>query len=137
MTGGDSGIGRTICLSFVLEGAIVAFTYVAPHKGKNANDTLQMLKEARKGAANTKDPIAIECDLGYENNCKKVVDEVINAFGQVDILVNNVAESHMTPSVDDVTEEQLDQMFRTNIFSYLFMSRYVVYLNLYYVVPLI
>jgi NAD(P)-dependent dehydrogenase (short-subunit alcohol dehydrogenase family) len=132
VTGGDSGIGRAICLSFVLEGAAVAFTYVAPHEEKDANNTLQMLKEARKGTANSKEPIAIQSDIGYENNCKKVVHEVINAFGRIDILVNNIAESHMTPGLDDVAEEQLDRIFRTNIFSYFFMSKYVGYTSVSY-----
>lgn len=63
ITGGDSGIGRSVCNLFALEGATVAFTYV---KGVGFDDA--------------KDPIAIPADLGFDENCKRVVDEVVTAY---------------------------------------------------------
>lgn len=124
VTGGDSGIGRAVCHSFVLEGATVAFTYVKGQEDKDAQDTLHMLVQAK--ARDAKDPIAIPAELGFDENCKRVVDEVINVFGRIDILVNNAAEQHETWSVEEINEALLERVFRTNIFAQFFMTRYVV-----------
>ncbi|OMO62500.1 Short-chain dehydrogenase/reductase SDR [Corchorus capsularis] len=122
VTGGDSGIGRAVCHCFVREGATVAFTYVKSQEDKDAEETLEMLKKEK--TADSKDPIAIPADLGFDENCKKVVDEVVNKFGQIDILVNNAAEQHKAGSVEEIDEQRLERVFRTNIFSYFFMSRH-------------
>uniref|UniRef100_A0A0E0DLR2 Uncharacterized protein n=1 Tax=Oryza meridionalis TaxID=40149 RepID=A0A0E0DLR2_9ORYZ len=126
VTGGDSGIGRAVCLCFALEGATVAFTYVKGQEEKDAEETLRALRDirARTGA---KEPMAIPADLGYDENCRKVVDEVAGAYGgAIDILVNNAAEQYERPSITDITEDDLDRVFRTNIFSYFFMSKHAV-----------
>ncbi|XVE62985.1 hypothetical protein DITRI_Ditri06bG0163400 [Diplodiscus trichospermus] len=122
VTGGDSGIGRAVCLSFVKEGATVAFTYVKSQEDKDASDTLEMLRSNKTPDA--QDPIAVSDDLGFDKNCKKVVDEVVNAFGRIDILVNNAAEQYKASSVEEIDEERLERVFRTNIFSYFFMTRH-------------
>lgn len=119
VAGGDSGIGRAVCLCFALEGATVAFTYVKPQEEKDANDTLRLLKQANS----TKDPLAIPADLGFEENCKKVVEEVVAKLGTIDILVNNAAEQYVS-DLTDITEQQLDRVFRTNIFSYFLTTKY-------------
>lgn len=134
MTGGDSGIGRAVCHLFALEGATVAFTYVKSQEDKDAHDTLQMLKKDK--TADAKDPIAIPADLGFDDNCKRVVDEVVNAYGQIDILVNNAAEQHECGTVEEIDEKRLERVFRTNIFSYFFMVRYKS-LGFFYFPPLI
>ncbi|XP_050224654.1 NADPH-dependent aldehyde reductase 1, chloroplastic-like [Mercurialis annua] len=122
VTGGDSGIGRAVCHSFALEGATVAFTYVKKQEDKDADDTLQLLKKSKTGDA--KEPIAIPTDLGFDENCKKVVDEVVGAFGRIDILVNNAAEQHKAGSIEDIDDERLERVFRTNIFSQFFVTRH-------------
>ncbi|OMO61244.1 Short-chain dehydrogenase/reductase SDR [Corchorus capsularis] len=119
VTGGDSGIGRAVCYYFALEGATVAFTYVKNHEEKDRDETLQMLNEAKSREA--KKPIAISADLGYEEECKKVIDATVQEFGKLDILVNDAAEKHFTTSVEEITENQLERVFRTNIFSQFFM----------------
>lgn len=121
VTGGDSGIGRAVCHCFAQEGATVAFTYVKPQEDKDAKETLEMLREAKTPDA--KDPMAISADLGFDENCKRVVDEVVNAYGKIDILVNNAAEQYECGSVEDIDESRLERVFRTNIFSYFFMAR--------------
>lgn len=121
VTGGDSGIGRAVCYCFALEGATVAFTYVKAQEDKDANDTVEMIKKAKSAAA--KDPLAIAADLGFDDNCKRVVDEVVKAYGQIDVLVNNAAEQYKASSVEDIDEERLERVFRTNIFSYFFTTR--------------
>jgi NAD(P)-dependent dehydrogenase (short-subunit alcohol dehydrogenase family) len=124
VTGGDSGIGRAVCYCFAQEGATVAFTYVKSQEDKDANDTLSMLRDITK-QRNSKEPMAIPADLGFEDNCRKVVDEVANGCGgQIDILVNNAAEQYVQTSIQDISEEQLERVFRTNMFSYFFMTKY-------------
>ncbi|CAL5378906.1 unnamed protein product [Camellia sinensis] len=122
VTGGDSGIGRAVCHYFVLEGATVAFTYVKSHEDKDARDTLQILKQTK--GSDAKDPMAIPADLGFDENCKRVVDEVANTYGRIDILVNNAALQYKASSVEEIDEERLLRVFRTNIFSYFFMCRH-------------
>ncbi|KAF2307217.1 hypothetical protein GH714_025504 [Hevea brasiliensis] len=115
VTGGDSGIGRAVCYSFALEGATVVFTYAKSQEDKDAQDTLQILKKDKTAAA--KDPMAIPADLGFDENCKKVVDEVVNAYGRIDILVNNAAEQYKSNSLEEIDEERLERLFKTNFFS--------------------
>ncbi|AES61345.1 glucose and ribitol dehydrogenase [Medicago truncatula] len=122
ITGGDSGIGRAVCNLFSLEGATVAFTYVKGDEDKDAKDTLEMLRNAK--SADAKDPMAVAADLGFDENCKKVVDEIVNAYGHIDILVNNAAEQYECSSVEEIDESRLERVFRTNIFSYFFMTRH-------------
>ncbi|KAL6865332.1 hypothetical protein ACP4OV_016483 [Aristida adscensionis] len=126
VTGGDSGIGRAVCLCFALEGATVAFTYVKGQEEKDAEETLRALRDiqSRTGA---RDPMALPADLGYEADCRRVVEEVAGAHGgRVDVLVNNAAEQYERPSITDITEEGLERVFRTNIFSYFLMSKHAV-----------
>ncbi|CAN1843303.1 NADPH-dependent aldehyde reductase 1, chloroplastic [Linum perenne] len=121
VTGGDSGIGRAVCHTFAMEGATVAFTYVKGKEEKDAQDTLQMLRKVKTPDA--KDPIAIPGDLGFDENCRRAVEEVANAFGRIDILINNAAEQYESSTVEEIDEPRLERVFRTNIFSYFFMTR--------------
>lgn len=125
MAGGNSGIGRSVCYYFAMEGATVAFTYVKGVEDIDAIDTLKIINESRvKGSG---DPIAIPGDLRYNKNCKDVVDEVISKYGCIDVLVNSLAVQYYTNSytLAEITEERLENVFRTNIFSYFFLTRYV------------
>ncbi|XP_054793403.1 NADPH-dependent aldehyde reductase 1, chloroplastic-like [Prosopis cineraria] len=122
ITGGDSGIGRAVCNLFALEGATVAFTYVKGQEDKDAEDTLEMINRAK--ASDAREPMAIPADVGYDENCKKVVDEVVNRYGRIDILINNAAEQYEAGSVEEIDEKRLDRVFRTNIFAYFFMARH-------------
>ena len=121
VTGGDSGIGRAVCNLFSLEGATVIFTYVKGQEDIDARDTLEIIRKGKSGDA--KEPMAIAVDLGYEENCKRVVDEVINAYGCIDVLVNNVAVQFQSDSLEEIDDKRLDKVFRTNIFSYFFMTK--------------
>ncbi|KAL0388641.1 UNVERIFIED_CONTAM: Glucose and ribitol dehydrogenase [Sesamum radiatum] len=122
ITGGDSGIGRAVCYLFAKEGATVAFTYVKDQEEQDAHDTLQKITELK--ATDAKDPVAIPADLGYDENCKRVVEEAVKNYGKIDILVNNAAESRIG-TIDEITEDQLLRIFRTNIFAYFFMARFI------------
>ncbi|XP_022156972.1 NADPH-dependent aldehyde reductase 1, chloroplastic-like [Momordica charantia] len=122
VTGGDSRIGRSVSYCFALEGATVAFTYVKGHEERDTQDTLQILEECR--VADAKPPIAVAADLGFDEDCKRVVEEVVAAFGRIDILVNGAAEQHKAKSVEEIDEKRLERVFRTNIFSQFFMVRH-------------
>ncbi|KAJ9538376.1 hypothetical protein OSB04_031109 [Centaurea solstitialis] len=124
VTGGDSGIGRAVCYDFAKEGATIAFTYVKGDEDIDANDTLKIIKEAK--TSDSCDPIAIPADLKYSKNCENVVDEVIAKYGRIDILINNPAVQYTTDSLEEITEDRLERIFRTNIFSYIFLTRHAV-----------
>ena len=127
VTRGDSGIGRSICYHFSKEGATIAFTYVNGIEDIDAADTLKIIKDAKVSDAS--DPIAISTDLKYYKNCEKVVEEVIAKYGRIDILVNNASVDYES-SLDEITEERLEKVFRNNIFSYFFLTKYVSFLNM-------
>ncbi|KAL6497801.1 Glucose and ribitol dehydrogenase [Orobanche hederae] len=107
---------------FALEGATVAFTYVPGQEEKDAKDTLKKIQELKSHDA--KDPIALPADVGFDENCKLVVDEVVSSFGHIDILVNNAAEQHLAKTVEEIDGDRLERIFRTNIFSHFFLSRH-------------
>ncbi|XP_010485956.1 PREDICTED: glucose and ribitol dehydrogenase homolog 2-like [Camelina sativa] len=122
VTGGDSGIGKAVCHCYALEGASVAFTYVKGREDKDADETLRLLHEVKTREA-SEPIIMIATDLGFEENCKRVVEEVVNAFGRIDVLVNCAAEQHEV-SIEDIDEARLERVFRTNIFSQFFLVKY-------------
>ena len=117
ITGGDSGIGKSAAVHFAKEGADVAVCYL--EEDTDAENTKQLIEnEGRKC-------LLIRGDLGQESHCISVVKQVLDSFGKIDILVNNAAEQHPQQSLLDITEEQLDKTFRTNIYAYFFLTKAV------------
>lgn len=115
ITGGDSGIGKSVAIYFAKEGADVAIVYLEEHQ--DAEETKELVEaEGRKC-------LLFSGDVGNEDFCKETVNHVINQFGKIDILVNNAAEQHPQQSLLNITSAQLEKTFRTNIFSYFFMSK--------------
>ena len=115
ITGGDSGIGRAIAVAFAKEGADVAIAYLDEHE--DAKETKQLVeKEGRKC-------LVIAGDIGDEAFCQQVIAQVIEEFGKLDVLVNNAAEQHVQESLRDITAEQLEKTFRTNIFSMFHLTK--------------
>jgi NAD(P)-dependent dehydrogenase (short-subunit alcohol dehydrogenase family) len=115
VTGGDSGIGRAVSILFAREGAKVAIAYKEEDRDAEATKSLV---EAEGSAA-----ILLRGDVGRERFCKEAVEETIQAFGRLDVLVNNAAEQHEANDIGKITEQQLEQTFRTNIFGYFFMTQ--------------
>ena len=115
ITGGDSGIGRAIAIAFAKEGANVAIMYLNEHD--DAKETKRMVEEHGRRA------LAISGDIGDENFCQQAVQQAVDEFGKLDILVNNAAEQHPQESIEDISKEQLERTFRTNIFSMFFMTK--------------
>ncbi|MFZ0445173.1 MAG: SDR family oxidoreductase [Bacillus sp. (in: firmicutes)] len=115
ITGGDSGIGKAAALLFAKEGADVAIVYLDEHD--DANETKQLIEaEGRKC-------LLYAGDIGNEDFCKEVTNKILSEFGSLDILVNNAAEQHPQQSLSNITAAQLEKTFRTNIFSYFYMSK--------------
>jgi NAD(P)-dependent dehydrogenase (short-subunit alcohol dehydrogenase family) len=117
ITGGDSGIGKSVAIYFAKEGADVVVCYLEEHQ--DAEETKQLIEaEGRKC-------LLLSGDLGDEDFCQTIVNQTIKQFGKVDILVNNAAEQHPQKSLLDITSAQLEKTFRTNIFSYFYMAKMV------------
>ena len=115
ITGGDSGIGKAAALLFAKEGADVAIVYLDEHD--DANETKQLIEaEGRKC-------LLYAGDIGNEDFCKEVTNKILSEFGSLDILVNNAAEQHPQKSLSNITAAQLEKTFRTNIFSFFYMSK--------------
>src|SRR6266576_5272632 len=117
ITGGDSGIGRAVAIAFAKEGADVAVIYLEEHK--DANETKRLVEQQGRKC------LLIAGDVGQEEFCRKAVEQAKEEFGKIDILVNNAAEQHPRESIEKITEKQLERTFRTNIFSFFFMTKAV------------
>jgi len=115
ITGGDSGIGRAVAIAFAKEGAHISVVYL--EEQEDANETKRLVEE------HGRECLLIEGDVGQEAFCRKAVAQTLKEFGKLDILVNNVAEQHPQESIAEITEKQLEQTFRTNIFSFFFMVK--------------
>lgn len=115
ITGGDSGIGRAVAIAFAREGADLAISYFDEHE--DAKETQRMVeKEGRRC-------LTIAGDVGNHEHCMSVVRTVLEDLGHLDILINNAAQQHTQDSLEKITPRQLEQTFRTNIFSYFFMAQ--------------
>jgi NAD(P)-dependent dehydrogenase (short-subunit alcohol dehydrogenase family) len=116
ITGGDSGIGRAVAVLFAREGADVAFTFLKPEK-RDADETIRAVEEEGQRA------IALEGDVRDPKVCKRLVKKTVDEFGKLDILVNNAAFQQHQKSLEEITEEQWDQTFKTNIYGYFYMTK--------------
>ena len=115
ITGGDSGIGRAVAIAYAKEGADVAIMYLNEHD--DAKQTKQLVEKHGRRA------VAIAGDIGDETFCQQAVQQTVDEFGKLDILVNNAAEQHPQESIEDISTQQLERTFRTNIFSMFFLTK--------------
>lgn len=115
ITGGDSGIGRAVAYAFAKEGADLVISYLSEHE--DAIETKKRVEEIGR------DCLLVPGDLQHEQVSVKVVEKTIERFGKLDVLVNNHAVQFRQTSLLDITEEQLDITFRTNIYAYFFMTK--------------
>ena len=113
ITGGDSGIGRATALAFANEGAHIVIIY--KNEDLDAAETKEMVENYGV------DCLLIPGDIGDKNFCFESVNKVIKKFGRLDHLINNAGEQHMQEDFKEITEEQLERTFRTNIFSQFFL----------------
>jgi NAD(P)-dependent dehydrogenase (short-subunit alcohol dehydrogenase family) len=117
ITGGDSGIGRAVAVAMAREGAKVAILYLDEHK--DADETARAVEKEGSHA------IKIAGDIGDEKFCRDAVDQTVKEFGRIDILVNNAAEQHEVDDLTDLSADQIERTFRTNVFSFFYMAKAV------------
>jgi NAD(P)-dependent dehydrogenase (short-subunit alcohol dehydrogenase family) len=115
ITGGDSGIGRAVAILYAKEGAHVAVMYLNEHQ--DAEETKRQVEQEGRRC------LLIAGDIGDENFCRQAVEQTVQEFGRLDIVVNNAAEQHPQDSIEQISAEQLERTFRTNIFSFFYMVK--------------
>ena len=116
ITGGDSGIGRAVAVLFAREGADVALIYL-PEEQSDADLTAQAVQAEGRRA------LHVPGDVRDSKFCSDAVKRTVKEFGRLDVLVNNAAYQQHQKTIEDITDEQLERTFRTNIFGYFFMVR--------------
>lgn len=115
ITGGDSGIGRAVAVAFAREGADCLISYLDEHD--DAKETVRLVEEKGRKC------LTHAGDIGQEETSRLIVEKAAKEFGRIDIVVNNAAVQFPQESITDITEAQLEKTFRTNIFSYFFLTK--------------
>src|SRR5438270_7319160 len=116
ITGGDSGIGRAVAVLYAREGADVAVVFL-PQEKRDAEETAQAVQAEGRRC------LLIPGDVKGSEFCRAAVEQTVEEFGGLDILVNNAAFQQHQVSLEDLTEEQWEKTFRTNIFGYFHMVK--------------
>ncbi|KAB2332156.1 SDR family oxidoreductase [Cytobacillus depressus] len=117
ISGGDSGIGKAAAIYFAKEGANIAINYL--EEQEDADETKQLIE------AEGQECILLPGDIGIESFCREIANKTIDQFGKIDVLVNNAAEQHPQDSLLNISSDQLERTFRTNIFSYFYLTKMV------------
>ncbi|MYL64731.1 SDR family oxidoreductase [Bacillus hwajinpoensis] len=115
ITGGDSGIGEAAAIAYAKEGAHVAIVYLDEHE--DAQNTKKQIEDEGTQC------LLLPGDIGDERFATSVIKQLIDHFGQLDILINNAAEQHPKQSIEEITAEQLEKTFRTNVFSMFYLTK--------------
>lgn len=115
ITGGDSGIGKAVAIAFAKEGADVAIVYLDEHH--DAEETQALVKDEGGRC------LLIPGDIGDKTFCEEAIDKTVKELGGLDILVNNAAEQHPQQGIEDISSEQMEKTFRTNIFSQFYLTK--------------
>jgi NAD(P)-dependent dehydrogenase (short-subunit alcohol dehydrogenase family) len=115
ITGSDSGIGRAVAIAFAREGADVLISYY--EEDDDAKETQRWVEQAGRRA------ILMPGDVADETYCQSLVDRAVREFGKLDILVNNAAMQRTHKSIDEISSEEWDRTFRTNIYSMFYLSK--------------
>lgn len=119
VTGGDSGIGRAVAIAFAREGADVAIGYLSEREDEDAQETRRWVEKAGRRC------LVHRFDVQRKEECEGFVAKAVQELGGVDLLVNNAAYQMSCESLEEITEEQIERTFRTNIFGYIFMAQAV------------
>lgn len=116
ITGGDSGIGRAVAYIYAREGADVAISYLPVERP----DALEIQKEIEKLGRRC---ILIEGDLSSESFCNSVVEQTVQDLGGIDILVSNAAHQLRKDDISEITYEEFDKTYRTNVYAYFALAK--------------
>jgi NAD(P)-dependent dehydrogenase (short-subunit alcohol dehydrogenase family) len=115
ITGGDSGIGKAIAIAFAREGADVLISYL--NEEEDAEETLKYVEEAGRKA------VLVPGDISNEEQCKQIVERAVQELGGIDILVNNAAYQMTHESLQDISSEEWDFTFKTNIYAMFYLCK--------------
>ncbi len=115
ITGGDSGIGRAVALAFAREGADVLVSYY--DEDDDAKETQRLVQNAGRRC------VLMPGDIKDPGHCRRIVEEAVRQFGGIDVLVNNAAHQASFSSIEDITDEEWDVTFRTNIHSMFYLTK--------------
>ncbi len=115
ITGGDSGIGRAVALAFAREGADVLISHL--NEESDAEETVRVVEASGRRC------VAVPGDIGEEGHCQSIVRRAVDELGRLDVLVNNAAYQAMYPSIQEISTEEWDKTFRTNIFSMFWLCK--------------
>ncbi|GAA3046737.1 SDR family oxidoreductase [Streptomyces roseofulvus] len=117
VTGGDSGIGRAVCLAFAREGADVVFTHL-PEEAEEAEQTSRLVRGAGRTA------VAVACDIRNEDECTALAERTAGELGGIDVLVNNAAYQMAQPDgIEAITTEQFDRVMKTNLYGMFWLTK--------------
>ncbi|HVI32038.1 SDR family oxidoreductase [Phenylobacterium sp.] len=115
ITGADSGIGRAVALAYAREGADVLISYLNEHE--DAEETRRLVEAAGRKA------VVVAGDISEADHCRTIVRRAVDAFGRVDVLVNNAAHQMTYEAIDEVSDEEWDYTFRTNIHAMFWLAK--------------
>eukprot|EP00775_Hariotina_reticulata_P000876 gene876-1198_t len=115
ITGGDSGIGRAVAVHFAREGADVAILYLDEHK--DADETVALVEKEGKKC------LKFAGDVAKPETAQEVVSKVVNTFGGLDVVVNNASIQHSRSDLLEISPEQLQSTFATNVFGYFYIAQ--------------
>lgn len=115
ITGGDSGIGRAVAIAFAREGADVLISYLDEHE--DARDTADWIERSGRRA------VLVPGDIANPEQCRAIVDKAVEAFGHIDILVNNAAHQMTFESLDEIPDEEWDRTFAVNIHAMFYLTK--------------
>jgi NAD(P)-dependent dehydrogenase (short-subunit alcohol dehydrogenase family) len=116
ITGGDSGIGRAVAVLYAREGADVALVFL-PEEVSDAEETRDAVEAEGRRA------LLIPGDVTRAEFCREAVERTVNHFGNLDILVNNAAFQQHQETLEELSEDQWDRTFKTNIYGYFYMTK--------------
>ena len=115
ITGADSGIGRAVAIAFAREGADIVISYLS--EDEDAKETARWVEKAGRKA------VVLPGDITSEDHCQSAVRQCLDDFGRLDILVNNAAFQRTYADIGDISAEEWDRTFRTNIYAPFFLAR--------------
>ncbi|HEX8534437.1 MAG TPA: SDR family oxidoreductase [Allosphingosinicella sp.] len=115
ITGGDSGIGRAVAIAYAREGADVMISYLCEHE--DARDTARLVEEAGRKA------VLFPGDISSAEHCRALVSKAVEEFGRIDILVNNAAHQDTFKSIDEISDEEWEHTFATNIHAMFYITK--------------
>ena len=115
ITGGDSGIGRAVALAFAREGADVLISYL--DEEEDAAETRRLIEEAGRKA------VLVPGNIGDAAHCKRIVEQAVEAFGRIDVLVNNAAHQATFTAPEEISDEEWEKTFQVNIHAMFYLTK--------------